>query len=242
MLVLADQNPIFPNTSPPDTRCQGNPTVYSLGKSQEMVKGSRCCIQFDRLEDGPVQVRLGRRSKRHYFSNVDVSHDDFELQNESPESNSSGEGAIRRGGDPKKEEDDQRLPLITTHSLEGIQRQPLFGEGLPSGYRFHLSDDTDHNAENLDIFGVNRRHRLIPRFETVFGSVTVESLERGVRTLDKCNDRLPVGRGLLTSDDHEIAVVDVVFDHGLASHLESKVPFACEHVPKSMPRFVRRFR
>ena len=66
----------------------------------------------------------------------------------------------------------------------------------------------------------------------------VEPLER-VFAFDHGNDTLPVLRGLLLADHHEIAIVDVAVDHRLAFDLKHKRVRSREHFVNIEPLVLR---
>src|SRR3954462_11140958 len=86
-----------------------------------------------------------------------------------------------------------------------------------------LPHHPDHNPLNLDLIGIdeNRLHRRVRRLQAdLAANLAVELLQGDVRSAQQRDDHLAVVRGLAVFDDDEIAIPNLLVDHGVAAHAQ----------------------
>src|SRR5580700_3421327 len=88
-----------------------------------------------------------------------------------------------------------------------------------------FAEYTDDAALDSDVGGgyEDGSHLGVCRLQTDFaGSFAIETLERGFFPADEGHDDISAVGHLGLLADHEIAVHDVIFDHGVTFHLKHK--------------------
>src|SRR3954468_2153832 len=86
-----------------------------------------------------------------------------------------------------------------------------------------LPHHPDHDPLNLDLIGIdeNRLHRRVRRMQADLAAhLAVELLQGDVRSAQQRDDHLAVVHGLAVFDDDEIAIPNLLVDHGVAAHAQ----------------------
>src|SRR6185437_1137436 len=89
-----------------------------------------------------------------------------------------------------------------------------------------LDDGRGQDALDRDVVLVNVHgaHRLIGRLETNAPiALAIELLDRGRGVVDERDDRFPVIDGGALVDDHEVAVANLLVDHGISAYAQDIV-------------------
>src|SRR2546426_5970704 len=123
-------------------------------------------------------------------------------------------------------------PAPTTTALRGLARPsaraPRAGRSSGCG-PLVLPDDPHHDPlhEDVALVHAQRGHRGVRGLEPdPAARLAIEFLHGGVLAVHQCDDRLPVVGGVALVHDDEVAVLDVLVDHGGASDLEHVAPAA----------------
>ena len=82
----------------------------------------------------------------------------------------------------------------------------------------------------------NRFHVWISRLQANAIVLDIKLFQRHLFTVDQRNDGLPVFGCLALIHDNDIAILDVVVDHGMTLHLE-RISILAHHVGRHLDRF-----
>ena len=111
----------------------------------------------------------------------------------------------------------------------------------PGGQRAGVSTPhhPDHHALQLHLVGrhVDRRHRRVRRLQAHLAVLAVELLQRHVVPAEQRDHHLAVVGRLAVFDDDEVAVADLLVDHGAAAHAQDIGFAAADHLFRHRDRF-----
>jgi len=119
------------------------------------------------------------------------------------------------------------IGVRTAVELNGVMGSPSFGQdnsirSLHGGGSVVAAEHTDDDALDPAAIGFDIAwgHGVIGRLETDTRAFAVEAFEGGFAGVQERDDLFAVAGGFAAFNDDEIAVAEMIFDHGIAAHAQ----------------------